>query len=229
MGDDKNIDKQIRDQKMITKYFNQLALATVGTGMITLGVITGAEAATFNGGIEISGLGFYQTLEGASIENSTILYTGTEDFQSWSGVSVGTDDFSDVSEDNPYESFFTFSDGEEDYAFTLTNLEAEDTNGNFITYSITEYIESEGELAIFTDLGVEDTNGDSITYSITGYIEDEGDITALGGVFTAQHGDNSSWSVSLETVDIEKAPETSTILGLIGIATLGMTGLRRKG
>ena len=69
------------------------------------------------------------------------------------------------------KAFFTFSDGEEDYGFTLTGVEAEDTNGDFIAYSF------------------------------TGYIEDEGDITTLEGSFTAQHGDGSSWSVSLEIVN----------------------------
>ncbi len=94
---------------MITKYLNQLAIPTVGTSATTFGIVTGAQAATFSGSIEISGQGFYLTEDGAEIENSTMMYTGTGDFETWSGVGeVGTDDFSDVSSDDPYESFFYF-------------------------------------------------------------------------------------------------------------------------
>ena len=130
-----------------------------------------------------------------------MMYTGTGDFETWSGVGeVGTDDFLNVSPDDPYESFFTFSDGEEDYNFTLTAVEAEDTNDN------------------------------AIAYSFTGFIEDEGDITTLEGSFTPQHGDGSSWSVSLETVDenVETVPEAYTIIGLIGITALGITTFGKK-
>ncbi len=186
---------------MITKYLNQLTFATIGSSVITLGLVTGAQAATFSGSLEISGQGFYLTEDGSQIESEMIFVDGTGDFDTWDGTgTVATEDFSGVSENDPYESFFTFSDGEEDYGFTLTGVESEDASGDFIAYSF------------------------------TGYIEDEGDITTLEGTFTAQHGDGSSWSLSLETIDdTASVPEPSTMIGLMGISALGMTALRKKG
>ena len=150
---------------MITNYLKQFTLATIGTGCIALGIATEAQAAVFSGSLQLNGFGFEAADNQAMITSPFQMYgSGTEDLATWQGFgNVSSDNFFNVSSDNPIESFFVFED---QYDFTLTSATEEDTNGNGITYSFTGYIEDEGDINNFTGLLTAQSSGSSWSASI---------------------------------------------------------------
>ncbi|GGA51221.1 PEP-CTERM sorting domain-containing protein [Okeania sp. KiyG1] len=179
---------------MTTNYLKQITLATIGTGCIALGVATEAQAAALSGTLEVSGLQFNG--DEIRIELEDMMYLGTGDFlaPAFSMGTVSTESFSSVSTMNPIDHFFTSESGGIDYSFTLTSA-------------------------------IEVDDPTNVEYNFAGTVEDEeGHITHWTGLFLAAHGDQASWSVSLET---KRVPEPSTMIGLLGITTLGLTTLRK--